>query len=106
MLYNSDQFSSIRNITILTPNSYMKKMIVVSTTFNHEGKGETGVLQFAGLNYFDFDQGHSQKIPFKTVKHHTNFEEAMKFHDNLVKHYKYKDCETVTAEDLLRDAKK
>lgn len=106
MSFNTDEFSSIRNITILTPDSYTKKMIVVSTTFNNQGKGETGVLQFAGLNYFDFDEGRTQKIPYKTVKHHTSYEEAMNFHNELVKSYKYKDCEKVTAEDLLRDAKK
>lgn len=84
-------WGSRRKIDFLTPDSFEKKIIIVSTTLNRVA-GETVIAQVKSMNYF------TAKIPpegkaWKQVKIHDSPEEAAKFHEKYVKKLRVKDAE-------------
>lgn len=87
----SKEFGSCRFITVLTPNTFMKKMIMISTVFSViEKSGETAIKQveaLSGIHIDDYNTG------FTTLKKHTTLEDAMKFHTETVNSKGFIDCE-------------
>lgn len=54
----SKEFSSVRFVTILTPGSFCRDMIVISTLYNSEKRGgETAEAKSNGLNSLSIDFG-------------------------------------------------
>lgn len=76
-----DQFTGVRWITVLTPGTFTRKMIVVSTVMGEDGDGkhgETSIASVGALNSFSID---FDKVKWKKIKAHDNLEKAKKFHD-------------------------
>ena len=90
-----DEFGSVRFITALTPDTYTRKIIIISTTWNTSGNtGQTATKQEEGLNYFDIDYNIGR---WEILKKHTNFDEAMKFHNETTEKQKFLNCEELTS---------
>lgn len=85
------EFTGFRRMTVLTPDSYMKKMIVVSTAWSFsEKEGQTAIAQASALNSFDID---FKTLRWEKLQKHTDFEDAIKFHESIVKEKSFCDCE-------------
>ena len=85
------EFSGFREITVLTLDTYLRKMLVVSTVFSMDAKaGETAVAQASELNSMSID---FKKLDFKTIEHHNNLQGARDYHNNYVETRKFTDCE-------------
>lgn len=88
-----DSFAGIRQITVLTPGTYSRKIIVISTTWSRDGnQGQTAIKQVAALNQMsikDYNYG------FTTIKIHTSIDEAKKYHEEVVNSKSFVDCEIV-----------
>lgn len=84
-------FSGFREITVLTPPTYSKKMLVISTTFSIENsQGESAIAQVEALNSLHID---FKKLEFKKIKSFKNLEQARKFHKEYVDSRNYENCE-------------
>ena len=87
------QFSSIRLLAILSPNSYLRKMIIVSTLINTDKRvGQTAIKQvdaFNNLHIKDFNYG------FKIIKQHTSIKDAINYHTEIINTKRFTDCEEV-----------
>ena len=87
-----EEWGSMRQITILTPDTFTRKMIIVSTTWAFTSEsGQTAVAQVNGLNYFDIDISKITK--WNIIKKHGTFQDSQKFHNELVLSKKFIDCE-------------
>lgn len=89
----SKEFGSCRFITCLTPNSFLKKIIVISTTFNFgDAEGETAISNINSLNYMEID---FNKLKWEPLKRHSNFKDALTFHGEVVSSKTFNDCKGV-----------
>lgn len=94
----AEEFSSVRTVTILTPDTFTRKMIIVSTTFRFsDNVGQTAIKQQAGLNYFHVDIG---KGDWHVLKEHIDYEQAMRYHNQIVRSKKFTDCELIKSQGL------
>jgi hypothetical protein len=83
-------FSSVRFITTLTPDTFLRKMIIISTLFSKaQNEGETAIKQEGALNSCNCDYNTG----FKKIKTHTDLNEAINFHINLSLKQRFTDCE-------------
>ncbi|KKL45344.1 hypothetical protein LCGC14_2356620 [marine sediment metagenome] len=87
------EWGSRRRIDFLTPDTFSKKIIVVSTTTN-AGEGETAVTHIESLNYF------TAKLPgsgsaWKKIQMHNSAKDAFKFHEDYVNKLKFKDAKDI-----------
>jgi len=81
---------------VLTPDTFLRKMIVVSTVFNNNNNtGQTAIAQVYGLNSFDID---FRQLNYKIIKEHTNFDKSQEYHNSIVLSKKFLDCEVVQHE--------
>lgn len=86
-------FGSIRRITLLTPNTFLRKIIVVSTVVDIiDNEGETAIKQVEALNNLSIGDLNTG---FETVKKHKSLEEALEFHDKFVNEQNFGSCEVV-----------
>jgi hypothetical protein len=86
------EFSSIRFITALTPDTFTRKIIIISTVFRSSDKtGETAMRQESGLNYFDIN--YNKGSDWVKMKKHHSLKEAREFHDKLASKQRFVDCE-------------
>ena len=84
-----DNFGSMRRIDVLTPGTFLRKMIIVSTLMNKE-KGQTAIKQVGSLNSCsikDFNTG------FEVIKEHKTIKEALLFHNEYINKLGFCDCE-------------
>ena len=91
------EFSSIRLITALTPNTFLRKIIVISTVIcltekDGNNLGETAVAQTHAINSLEID---FNKLDLKPVKTHNSVNEALQFHSELINKYRFIDCENL-----------
>jgi hypothetical protein len=85
-----NEFSSMRIINTLTPDTFMRKIIVISTMFRSKEGRETAIKQEEALNHTTIDLNSGE---WKILKTHTNLQEAIKFHFEVVNSKKFIDCE-------------
>ncbi len=88
-----DQFTGVRWITVLTPGTFTRKMIVVSTVMGEDetGKhGETSIGNVGALNSFSID---FDKVKWTKIQAHDNLEKAKKFHDKFSRKQGWADTE-------------
>ena len=91
------EWGSRRRVDFLTPDTFTRKIIVVSTTMNNNG-GETAIMQMYALNYFEFDYKLlSSGKNWKILKRHKNAKNAIVFHENFVNKLKFSDAEEIKA---------
>ena len=97
-----EDFSSVRFMTVLTPDTFSRSMIVVSTTFRQQDKmhGQTATGHAHTLNSMSIDFEH---IKWKVIKNHTNIDDARKFHDKIAESMKWSDTQKSTPE-LIRES--
>lgn len=93
-----DNFGSIRRITILTPDTFTRNLLIVSTVFSNKANaGETKTKQEAALNSFaikDLNYGD-----WKAVKKHRSLKKALEFHDDYVGGLGFCDCDVTKEGD-------
>ena len=77
-----EEFSSRRRIDFLTPGSFLKKIIVISTVMQPIS-GETAKAHIEALNYFHACE-KLKYAEWEVIKKHKNYKEANKFHDEYV----------------------
>lgn len=82
-------WGSCRFITTLTPDTFLRKIIVVSTTINSDG-GETAIGQQSTINHFYVDW---LGISWTIVKKHKSPISAAKFHANYCAKLGFTDAE-------------
>jgi hypothetical protein len=89
------EFGSTRFITVLTPNTFLRKIIIISTVLDlteKDGKnlGETAIAQAHALNSLaiDFDE-----VEFIPLQKHKSVKEALQFHSELINKFGFSDCE-------------
>lgn len=94
----AEEWGSIREITVLTPDTFTRKMIPISTTWRFsDSVGQTAICQQIGLNYFDID---IRKCDWQILKSHTNLDEARKYHKELVESKHFVDCDIINLTDV------
>ncbi len=84
------EFSSARLITVLTPDTFLRRMIVVSTLMASEkGEGETAIAYAKALNSTCID---FNTLEYKVLKKHKSVADAQKYHFEVVNKKKFTDC--------------
>lgn len=84
------EFGSTRLVTILVPDTFLRKVLVISTQIAFKSnKGDTGIGQIRTLNSLSVDLN---TINFKVIKKHTSIKEAINFHIKKVNESKFMDC--------------
>lgn len=83
------EFSSARLITVLTPDTFLRRMIVVSTLMSNKGKGETAIAYARALNSLSIDINN---LEFKPLKKHESVIEGQKYHFEVVNSKTFTDC--------------
>lgn len=74
--------SSWRKMDILTPSSYRKEILIISTLWSIEhGQGETAFAKVVELNSLEIDY---KSLVFETIKMHTSEKDAKLFHEKIV----------------------
>lgn len=89
-----EEWGSRRRIDFLTPDTFLRKIIAVSTTASRDGS-QTAITHFPGLNYFDLEDFPGQDKKWKTIKKHKTLKQGFAFHEKYVDSLKFKDCEKV-----------
>ena len=86
-----EEFSGIRLIAVLTPDTYLRKLIVVSTIMNNTfNSGETAISQVDSLNSLTID---FKKVDgWKVLKKHKSLSEAIDYHNETISSKKFIDC--------------
>lgn len=78
-----DNFGSYRRIDVFTPDTFTRKMVVVSTVFSIVAKaGETAIAQTEALNYNCIKFG---ELEYESIKKHKTLLESIKFHESFIK---------------------
>lgn len=72
---------STRFITMLTPDTFLRKIIVISTLTTQDGTGQTAITQTDVLN-----------CKWKILKEHKTIEEAINYHITLINKKNFGDC--------------
>jgi len=86
-----ENFGSIRLIATLTPNTFSRKMIVISTLSSIiDGTGETAISHVNSLNNMTIDY---KNLAWKIMKTHNSVKEAIDFHIKTINELGYSDCE-------------
>ena len=85
-----EEWGSRRRIDFLTPNTFTKKIILVSTVIAENG-GQTATTDVEAINYLNITKEISGGKHWKVIKKHKTFIEAMKFHEKYVNKLKLKD---------------
>ena len=86
-----DNFGSFRIITTLVPDTFLRKIIVISTLGRTEdGKSQTAISQTRSLNAGTVDYS---KLEWKILKEHKTITEAIAYHTELVNSKTFSDCE-------------
>ena len=89
----TDEFGSCRFIATLTPSTFTRKMIMVSTVWSRtSNSGETAIKQVSALNpvhikNYDYD--------FTVLKTHKSLEGAFKYHIETTNSKGFIDCEVI-----------
>ena len=76
-------FGSSRFIAVLVPDTFCRKIILISTVINHNQgykgeKGETAISQQDALNSLHIDLN---KAVWKVLKKHKSIKDALDFHN-------------------------
>ena len=91
-----DNFGSIRLITALTPDTFTRKIIIISTTFSiANNRGETAIKQENALNYFHVNYNEGK---WDVLKKHRSLKKAIEYHFSVVNSKTFSDCEKVKKE--------
>ena len=106
-----DEFSSIRFMTVLTPGTYLRKIIVVSTTcakldtkalpFNRRltvsrFTYETAIAQVRAMNSHNIDfQNLEWKIDAESSRGYATLDEIKKIHEKVCDTQQFVDCEHI-----------
>lgn len=85
-----EEWGSRRRIDILAPDTFYRKLILISTTCNHNG-GQTARADVEALNYFCASEYLGVGTHWRVLKAHKTFKEAIKFHEDYVKKLKFVD---------------
>ena len=86
-----NEWGSFRLINTLTPNTFTKKIIILSTMFQCEtGLAETAVSQQRSLNHKTIEYS---LLEWKTLKKHQTIEDAIKFHFDTWNNFCLEDAE-------------
>ena len=81
--YAKGEASGIRRITCLTPNTFTRPIVVISTLIQTEsGKGQTAICKVETLNSKTIA---FNELSWKIVKDHESEAEAFAFHEKLAK---------------------
>ncbi len=91
------EFGSVRFVAFLTPDTFTRKIKVVSTTWRTpdymgKGSGQTAIAQADTFNYFCID---ITKLDYEVVKTHRSLKGALDYHLSVVNSSKFTDCEVV-----------
>ena len=63
---NINEWGSVRRVTMLTPNIFLRKIMVISTTFSvYDNRGETAIGQINSLNHLTLDL---REVKFKKIE--------------------------------------
>lgn len=88
----SKDFSSVRLIATLTPDTFLRKMIVISTLFDRNRNiGQTAIKQVEELNSLHIDYNSE---PWVVLKKHTDFDKAVQFHNKTIISKRWNDTES------------
>ncbi len=87
------EWGSRRRVDFLTPDTFSKKIIIVSTTMN-AAESETAIVHVGAMNYFTVklpEPGY----PWKKIQTHNSAKAALKFHEDYVNKLKFKDVKDI-----------
>jgi hypothetical protein len=90
-----DEFLSIRFMTVLTPDSFLRKIIVISTVYSTNSKdGETSMAQVEALNTHNIDY---KNLDWKKICGHEKrtLDEVKNIHDRISNTKRFIDCDDI-----------
>lgn len=92
--YDLKEWGSRRRIDFLTPDTFTRKIIVVSTTMNKDGT-ETARIDISALNYFHAVEKLETSGEWKVLNRSKTVKEGMKFHEDYIAKLSFTDSGVV-----------